>query len=108
MVYITKMMQTYRYLESLLKYFVYQDMVKVKVVSCLIMYSSCNPMDCSLTGYSVHRILQARILEWVTITFSRGSFWPRDQTQISCIAGRFLAVWVTREAQGHGTDDKNK
>ena len=42
------------------------------------------------------------------ILFSRGSSWPRDQTQISCIAGRFLTVWATREAQGHGTDDKKK
>ena len=42
-------------------------------------------------------ILQARILEWVAIPFSRGSFGPRDQTHVSCIAGRFFTVWV-REA----------
>ena len=41
-------------------------------------------------GYSVHGILQARILEWVAIPFFRGSSWPRDQTQVSCIAGRFF------------------
>ena len=99
MVYITKMMQTYRYLESLLKYFVYQDMVKVKVVSRLSMYSSCNPMDCSLSGSSIHGVFQARVLEWVAISFSRGSFWPRDQTQISLIAGRHFTVWATREAR---------
>ena len=46
---------------------------------------------------SLHWILQARRLEWVTIPFSRGSFWPRDQTQVSCIAGRFFIVWATRE-----------
>ena len=47
----------------------------------------CNPMDCSPPGFSVHGILQARILEWVAISFSRESFQPRDQTCISCIAG---------------------
>ena len=59
----------------------------------------CNPMDCSLIGSSVHGILQARILEWVAILFSRGSSWLRDWARISCIAGRFFAVWATREAQ---------
>ena len=43
----------------------------------------CNPMDCSPPGSSVHGILQARILEWVAIAFSRGSSWPRDWTHIS-------------------------
>ena len=43
-------------------------------------------------------ILQARILEWVAIPFSWGSFWPRDRTQVSCIAGRFFIVWATGEA----------
>ena len=62
--------------------------------SCLTL---CDPMDCSLPGSSVHRILQARILEWVAISFSRGSSWPRDQTWIPCIEGRFL-TWTTREA----------
>ena len=44
----------------------------------------CNPMDCSLPGSSIHGILQARILEWVAIPFSRGSSPPRDRTQVSC------------------------
>ena len=44
-------------------------------------------MDCSPPGASVHGISQARILEWVAISFSRGSSPPRDQTQVSCIAG---------------------
>ena len=52
----------------------------------------CSPMDCSLPGCSIHRILQARILEWVAKPFSRGSSWPRDQTRISCTAGRFLTA----------------
>ena len=59
----------------------------------------CDPMDCSPPGSPVHGILQARILEWVTIPFSRGSSWPRDQTWVSCIAGRFFTIWATREAQ---------
>ena len=57
----------------------------------------CNSMDYSPLGSSVHRILQARILEWVAIPFSRGSSWPRDQTSISCIVGRFFTIWATRE-----------
>ena len=59
----------------------------------------CDPMDCSPPGSSVHGILQARILEWVAISFSRGSSRPRDQTQISHIAGRRFNLWATREAQ---------
>ena len=47
-------------------------------------------MDCSLSGSSVHEILQARILEWVAIPFSRGFSQPRDKTQAPCIAGRFF------------------
>ena len=57
-----------------------------------------NSMDCSPPGSSVHGILQARILEWVAISFSRGSSWPRDQTQVSFIAGRRFNLWATREA----------
>ena len=55
-------------------------------------------MDCSPPGSSVHGILQARILEWVAISFSRGSSRLRDQTQVSCIAGGFFMAWATREA----------
>ena len=57
----------------------------------------CNPVDCSPPGSSVHGILQARILEWVAISFSRGSSWPRDRTQVSHIAGRCFNLWATRE-----------
>ena len=49
--------------------------------------------------YTIHGILQARILEWVAFSFSRGSSQPRDQTQVSRIAGRFFTNWATREAQ---------
>ena len=56
-------------------------------------------MDYSPPGSSVHGISQARILEWVAISFSRRSSWPRDRTQVSCIAGRFFTLWATTEAQ---------
>ena len=73
---------------SFLDYFsnitvIYSLKVKVKIT-----HSSptlCNPMD-----YTAHEILQARILEWVAIPFSRGSSQPRDQTQVSRIAGGFF------------------
>ena len=54
----------------------------------------CDPVDCTLPGSSVHGILQARILEWVAISFSRGSSRPRDRTQISHIAGRCFNLWA--------------
>ena len=57
-----------------------------------------DPMDYSLPGSSVHGILQWRLLEWVAISFLRGSSEPRDQTRVSCIAGRFFTVWGTKEA----------
>ena len=57
----------------------------------------CDPMDCSLSESSVHGILQARILEWIAISFSRGCSQPRDRTQVSRIAGRRFTIWATRE-----------
>ena len=60
----------------------------------------CDPWTvCSSPGSSVHGILQARILEWVAISFSRGSSQLRDQTQVSCIEGRCFNLWATREAK---------
>ena len=64
----------------------------------------CDPMDCSPPGSSVHGIFQAWILEWVDISFSRGSSWARDRTQVSRIVGRRFTVWATREDQ---TRDNN-
>ena len=58
----------------------------------------CDPMDCSLPGFSIYGILQLRILEWIVISFSRRSFQPRDQTWVSCIASRFFTIWATRKA----------
>ena len=56
----------------------------------------CDPMDCSPPGSSVHGILQARILEWVVIPFSKGSSPPRDWTLVSCTGVRLFTVWATR------------
>ena len=61
----------------------------------------CNPMDCSLPGSSVHGISQARILEWVAISSSRGSSWPRDRAHVpyaSCLASGFFTASTTWEA----------
>ena len=61
---------------------------------CLLFAQSCptlcDPLDCSLPGSSVHGILQARILKWLAIPFSRGSSLPRDRTWVSCITDRFF------------------
>ena len=73
--------------------------VKVSVLVALLCPTLCDPMDCSLPGSSVHGILQARILEWVAMPSSRASSQPRDQTQVSHIAGRFSTIWATRKAQ---------
>ena len=62
--------------------------------SCL-----CDPVDCSLLGSSLHGILQARILERVAISFSRGSSQLRDRTRISRIAGRRFNLWATKAGE---------
>ena len=64
--------------------------------SRLVVSYSCDPIDCSPPASSVHGILQTRILEWVAISFSRGSSQPRDKTWVSCIAGRLFTDWATR------------
>ena len=64
--------------------------MKVKVFVSQLCWTPCNPMDCSQPGSSVHRILQVRILERVAFPFSRRYSQPRDQTWVSCIAGRFF------------------
>ena len=60
----------------------------------------CDPLDCSLPGSS-HGIFQARVLEWVAISFSRGSSPPRDRTWVSRIVGRSFTIWATREVVIH-------
>ena len=80
-------------------HFLFQSM---KVKSESEVAQSCptfsDPMDCSLPGSSVHGIFQARVLEWVAIAFSMSFSQPKDQTQDSCLAGRFFTASVTREA----------
>ena len=73
----------------------------VQSVMCLVAQwcpTLCDPMDCSLPGSSIHGIFQARILEWVAVPFSRVSSESRDQSQVSCIAGRFITIWASRES----------
>ena len=65
---------------------------EVKVVQ--LCPTLCNPMDCT-----IHGILQARILEWVTFPFSKGSSQLRNWTRVSCIAGGFFTNWAIREAK---------
>ena len=62
--------------------------LKVKV----LIVQSCLRLSASPLGYSVHRTLQARILEWVAISSSRGLSLPRNRTRVSCISGRFFTV----------------
>ena len=64
--------------------------------SCLTLWCS---MDCSLPGFSVHGVLQERILEWVAISFSRASPWTRDWSLVSCVGRWILYRWATKEAQ---------
>ena len=59
----------------------------------------CNPINCSPLGSSVHGILQARVLEWVAMPFSRGSSQPKDRTWVSCIESRFFTIWATWESR---------
>ena len=67
---------------------------KVKVKS-LSRGRLCDPMDCSLPRSSVHGLFQARVLEWVALSFSRRSSRPRDWTWVSCIVGRCFTIWAT-------------
>ena len=68
-----------------------------KTILSLGCWYSCNPMNCNLPGSSIHGILHARILEWVDISFSRGSSCPRNWTQVSRIAGWCFTDWATRK-----------
>ena len=86
--------------------FLFIVLKRQRVVCCCLVAKSClslcDPMGCSQPGSSVHGILQARILEWAAVSFSRGSSRPRDWTSVSCIGciGRQTPYrWATREAQ---------
>ena len=76
---------------------IYQALLLL-LLSLYILSDSWNSMDYSPPDSSVHGISQAGILEWVAISFSRGSSRPRDQTHFSCIQGRLFNLWATREA----------
>ena len=78
---------------------------QVKSLSSVRLFAT--PMDCSLPGSSVHVIFQARVLEWVAISLSRGSSWPRDWTQVFRLAGRHFTVWATREVPSNYQEDIN-
>ena len=84
-----------QYLHGLPPYFLPSFRRSEVVQSCPTLW---DPMDSSLQGSCVHGIFQARVLEWVAISFSRGSSPPRDQTQVSRIARRRFTIWATREA----------
>ena len=81
------------FLEVMLPYWI----LCVHMLSHFSHSALCDPMDRSPPGSSVHGILQARILEWVAIPFCRESSRLRDETWVSCIAGRFFSIQVTRK-----------
>ena len=65
----------------------------MKLHSCVQLFVT--PLTClDLPGSSVHGIFQARVLEWVSISFSRGSSRPRDRTYVSCLAGGFFLIYL--------------
>ena len=72
-------------------------------ISCSVVSDCSDLMDCSAPGCSVYGILQSRILEWVTMHFSRGFSPPRDRTWVSCAAGEFFTIWASREAHWNGS-----
>ena len=84
-------LQFFRSLGTIKRKSLIVDSTEVKITQ--LCPTLCDPLD-----YTVHGILQVRILEWVAFPFSRGSSQPRDRTQVSCIAGGFFTSWATREA----------
>ena len=75
------------------------SLLKVKVLVAQSCPTLCDPVDCSPPDSSVHRIFQAKILEWRAISFSKRSSRPRDRTWVSGTAGRFFTIWATEEAK---------
>ena len=82
-------------------YIVFRNLTSILVscqfesVSWPLLSNSLRPHRLQPGGSCVHGILQARILQWVAIRFSRGSSWPRNKTRVFCIAGRFFTIWAT-------------
>ena len=83
------------HIEIISMFKIMQNLHSFKVLVIQSHPTLCDHVDYSLPGSSVHRTLQARILEWVAISFSRGSSWLKDLVQVSFIADRFFTVWVT-------------
>ena len=77
----------------------WQHLASLFALCCSVGSPLCDPVDYNLPSSSVHRIFQARILEWVASPFSRGSSQPRDRTQVSGTASRLSTVWATRKLQ---------
>ena len=75
------------------------DVLVIKNMWKKVKFTQSYPTLCYTVDYTVHGILQARILEWVAFPFSKGSSQPRDQIQVSHIASRFFTSWATGEAQ---------
>ena len=73
-------------------------LLSITLTPCFKQWKSLSHVQLFVTPWTVHGILQARILEWVAFPFFRGSSQPRDRTQVSHIAGGFLTSWATREA----------
>ena len=71
--------------------------MNIVIVAAAKWWTLCDPMDCSSPGSSAHGISQSRILEWLAISFSRGSSQPRGRTCVSCIGRQVLYHWATRE-----------
>ena len=88
---------------SVLSLYIFQDKTFVSntVCACVVVtqlcLTLCDPVGCSPQPRLLCGILQARILKWVAVLFSRGSSWPRNRTQVSCTAWRFFTVWARRE-----------
>ena len=80
--------------------------VKVKVLVTQLCLILCDPMDCSPPGSSVHGILHVRALEWISISFSRGSSPLKDWTWVSHILDRLFTIWATREATMNSVKDE--
>ena len=82
----------------ILGFYIHFPFVFVCVLVAHLCLTLCNPTVCRPWDSSVHEIFQARILQWVAIPFSRGSFQPRDRTRVICIVCGFFTIWAIREA----------
>ena len=69
---------------------------KVKLLSHVRLFATA--WTVAYQASPIHGVFQARVLEWVSISFSRGSSWPRDRSQVSCTAGKCFTLWAFREA----------